>query len=58
MGTQHGPVFLDDTFAEKLLKKLPGSYGVLTYLVNGMNRLARPRNPWRGRGPHDRPPGR
>ncbi|MDB6139358.1 MAG: hypothetical protein JWO94_2430, partial [Verrucomicrobiaceae bacterium] len=30
-------VFLDDSLADKLLKKLPGSYGVLTYLVNGFD---------------------
>jgi len=35
MGHQHDG-FLDDTFAEKLLKKLPGSLCVLTYLVNGI----------------------
>ncbi|MDB6119665.1 MAG: FtsX-like permease family protein [Verrucomicrobiaceae bacterium] len=29
-------VFLDDSLSDKLLKKLPGSYGVLTYLVNSI----------------------
>jgi len=30
-------VFLDEAIAAKLLKELPGSYGVLTYLVNGLS---------------------
>ena len=30
-------VFLDDSIASKLLANLPGSYGVLTYLVNGID---------------------
>ena len=30
-------VFLDDSIANKLLAQLPGSYGVLTYLVNGID---------------------
>ena len=30
-------VFLDDSLANKLLAKIPGSYGVLTYLVNGLS---------------------
>ncbi|TLD70783.1 FtsX-like permease family protein [Phragmitibacter flavus] len=30
-------VFLDEVVADKLLKAMPGSEGVLTYLVNGLN---------------------
>lgn len=30
-------VFLDDVIAQKILKAVPGSYGILTYLVNGLS---------------------
>ncbi len=30
-------VFLDDVIAQKIFKAVPGSYGVLTYLVNGLS---------------------
>jgi len=38
-------VFLDDVIAQKILKAVPGSYGVLTYLVNGLS-SARGRVPY------------
>ncbi len=30
-------IFIDQAFADKLLERVPGSYGVITYLVNGFS---------------------